>query len=314
MDQKREERVAVLDSTTSKFDKALTSWKPEVDTLLSFVKLKLTKLNSYFDHDARSTSNPKLGVLQLGSTTAHTSLGGVADGPNGHRIKNWNRDCGFGTVFTQIHDPVKGTVYTSPPPLQSPHTVGFYQGQDSFKFSNSMGQRSRMQLVKLPKMNFPKFDGDNPKLWKSHCEDYFEMYGVDPLVWVKVSSMHFEGTAARWLQSIDHKVRHASWSELCSWIHERFGKDQHEILIRQLYRIKQSGSVPEYVDQFCELIDQLKAYSKDTNPLYYTTRFIDGLKDDIKSVVLVQRPRYCLLLGSIVGRVCSSHSQVLQEI
>jgi hypothetical protein len=63
MDQKREERVAVLDSTTSKFFKAFTSWKPEVDTLLSFIKLKLTKLNSYFDHDARSTSNTKLGIL-----------------------------------------------------------------------------------------------------------------------------------------------------------------------------------------------------------------------------------------------------------
>jgi hypothetical protein len=44
------------------------------------------------------------------------------------------------------------------------------------------------------------------------------------------------------------------------------------------------------VDQFCELVDQLKAYSKDTNLLYYTTSFIDGLKDDIKSVILVQRP------------------------
>jgi hypothetical protein len=42
-------------------------------------------------------------------------------------------------------------------------------------------------------MNFPKFGGDNHKLWKTHCEDYFEMYDVDPLVWVNVSFMHFEG-------------------------------------------------------------------------------------------------------------------------
>jgi hypothetical protein len=61
-------------------------------------------------------------------------------------------------------------------------------------------------------------------------------------------------------------------------------------MIRQLYCINQSRSVQEYVDQFCELVDQLKAYSKDTNPLYYTTRFIDRLHDDIKSVILVQRP------------------------
>jgi hypothetical protein len=123
----------------------------------------------------------------------HTSLGGAADGPNGHRVKNWNQDCGFGMVFTQIHDQVKGTVYTSPPPPQSPHTGGFYHGQDLFKFSSSTSQGSQMQLGKLPMMNFPKFGGDNHKLWKTHCEDYFEMYDVDPLVWVNVSFMHFEG-------------------------------------------------------------------------------------------------------------------------
>jgi hypothetical protein len=51
-----------------------------------------------------------------------------------------------------------------------------------------------MQLGKLPMMNFPKLGGDNHKLWKTHCEDYFEMYDVDPLVWVNVSFMHFEGS------------------------------------------------------------------------------------------------------------------------
>jgi hypothetical protein len=61
----------------------------------------------------------------------------------------------------------------------------------------------------------------------------------------------------RWLQYMDHRVRTASWAELCSWIHEHFGRDQHELLIRQLYRIKQTTSVQDYIDKFCELVDQL---------------------------------------------------------
>jgi hypothetical protein len=28
----------------------------------------------------------------------------------------------------------------------------------------------------LPLINFPQFDGDNPQLWKSRCESYFDMY------------------------------------------------------------------------------------------------------------------------------------------
>jgi hypothetical protein len=97
---------------------------------------------------------------------------------------------------------------------------------------------------------------------------------IEDSVWVKVASMHFEGTAARWLQSVNHKIHSATWSELCSWIHERFGKDQHEILIRQLYHMKQIGSIQDYIDKFSGLVDQLQTYSHSVDPLYYTTRTI----------------------------------------
>jgi hypothetical protein len=56
-------------------------------------------------------------------------------------------------------------------------------------------------MGKLPKINFPKFQDANPKLWVFRCESHFDMYDVDPIVWVKVASMHFEGHVARWLHS-----------------------------------------------------------------------------------------------------------------
>jgi hypothetical protein len=34
-------------------------------------------------------------------------------------------------------------------------------------------------MGRLPKMHFPKFEGENPKLWQSRCESYFNMYEVD---------------------------------------------------------------------------------------------------------------------------------------
>jgi hypothetical protein len=37
-------------------------------------------------------------------------------------------------------------------------------------------------------------------------------------MWIKVAAMHFEGPTARWLQSKDHRVRVATWIELCSWM------------------------------------------------------------------------------------------------
>jgi hypothetical protein len=52
-------------------------------------------------------------------------------------------------------------------------------------------------------------------------------------------------------------------------IHDRFGWDQHEALIRQLLHICQIGHVVDCVEQFSTLMDQLVAYELDANPLYY---------------------------------------------
>jgi hypothetical protein len=70
----------------------------------------------------------------------------------------------------------------------------------------------------------------------------------------------------------------------------RFAHDKHELLLRRLFQICQNGLVNEYIDQFMALVDDLKAYVKHPDPLYYTQCFIDGLRDEIKFVVLVQRP------------------------
>ena len=82
-------------------------------------------------------------------------------------------------------------------------------------------------------------------------------------------------------------------------MHDRFDRDQKELLIRQLFHIRQTSSVADYVKQFSELIDQLSAYSSNTDPMYFTTRFIDGLRPDIKSIVLVMRPQTLHAASSI---------------
>lgn len=47
----------------------------------------------------------------------------------------------------------------------------------------------------------------------------------------------------------------------------------------------------EYIEKFTDLFEQLKAYNPNPDKLYFTTRFIDGLREDIRSVVLVAHPR-----------------------
>jgi hypothetical protein len=101
--------------------------------------------------------------------------------------------------------------------------------------------------------------------------------------------MHVEGSAC-WVQSIERRIRSMGWDRFYTLLHDHFGRDQHESFIRQLFHIRQSGSVTEYVDQFSTLVDQLAAYEPNANPLHYATRFVDGPRDNIKLVVMIQQP------------------------
>jgi hypothetical protein len=289
-DKRREEHVATLEEAAAAFDKLFGSWKPEVEASLTTVKLELSKLNSFFARDASSTSQPSPGVLPVGSTATRQLIGPDADGPSGHCVDIFHQDCGFVRVNTQTHDPIKGMIPPSRHSAQTPVYNHSLLGSAPMNSFASINPSAKSPMGPLPKIYFSKFDGDNLKLWQPRCEISFYMYSVEPHIWVRVATMHFEGAAARWLQLVERHNKSASWNEVCSWIHERFIRDQHESLIRQLFHIKQTSIVQNYIDRFTALVDQLVAYEHSSDHCYYTTRFIDGLKGEIKTVILVQRP------------------------
>lgn len=104
------------------------------------------------------------------------------------------------------------------------------------------------------------------------------------------ATAQFEGAAARWLQSIQRRSPHLNWSEFCQLLQNRFGRNQHQNLLRKMFRIGQTGSVEKYVEQFAELYDQLTAYEDNPDTLHYTTRFIDGLKPGVRMAIAMQKP------------------------
>ena len=57
-----------------------------------------------------------------------------------------------------------------------------------------------------------------------------------------------------------------------------------------MFSIRQQTSVTAYVTAFSQLVDQLISYSPNADPLFFTQCFIDGLRSDIRAVILVQRP------------------------
>ncbi|WVZ90409.1 hypothetical protein U9M48_036715 [Paspalum notatum var. saurae] len=293
LDAGREERLDALERTAEDYIAwrpqveqvagALEKWKPGIEESLVHTEADLVDIRLEMQHLARRCERAVLERTVLDPSSLHhpwsasaRASGGQlhADGPHGHRAP------GFGSYAMPNPMSAKGmcdSFHTN----CNPH-VSFAHSGGGDRYAGGSGR--------LPKLNFPHFDGENPKLWIIRSESYFDMYGVEQSMWIRVASMHFEGVAARWLQSVERELRFANWAQFCRLVLDRFGKDQHGLLVRQFYHIQQKSSVANYVQQFTELFDQLSAYEKDTDPLHYTTRFIDGLREDIKAVVMIQQP------------------------
>jgi hypothetical protein len=154
----------VLESAAADTDKVLTTWKPEVEASLSTIKLELSKFNS-FTREGKTLDTSSLGVLSGGLASSCSSPGFATAGLNGHHVETTHRDYGSRIVHTQIHDPIKGTLQQSPPPPH-PNFIEFPGFHDSFKHQTNLGLGSRVHLGKFPKIKFPKFNGENPQLWK----------------------------------------------------------------------------------------------------------------------------------------------------
>lgn len=176
----------------------------------------------------------------VGVTTTSSPAGNPVVGPNGHRVKHHHREFGIQTPLL-----VKGMILSpsaqplprpaSHPSLNSmnlhqfdPHRKGAHPPQPQLTMppprlfephgegtSHAQLHHWEMEhhtnpLGRLPKMDFPKFAGSNPKLWLSHCEDHFEMYSVERPMWIRVASSQMTGAAELWLQSVESSVRFAS--------------------------------------------------------------------------------------------------------
>lgn len=77
----------------------------------------------------------------------------------------------------------------------------------------------------MPNLEFPKFDGTNPKIWIKRCENFFDVCEVRDCHWVKMATMNFVSSDAFWIQYIEANLRNFSWKDLCQAVVERFERD-----------------------------------------------------------------------------------------
>jgi hypothetical protein len=212
-----------MDSVRSSFSKSVSDMRVYADGVESTLTQSMEDLRAQMGLAANDSEQRD--VLPEGDAET---------GPHGRRGSSIPRRSGAGAAGPYVPPPARGNrpIRNS---VRAPRSFDIDDEHDS------------PHRYRTPRVDMPKFDGENPKLWQIRCEDYFELYDTSPRVWVKLSAMQFTGPAARRLSAVQSQLRKFTWTEFCQEIVDRFGKNEHQSLIRKLYKLVQTGTVDEYV-------------------------------------------------------------------
>lgn len=144
---------------------------------------------------------------------------------------------------------------------------------------------------RMPKTNFPKFDGEHPKIWKEKSEKYFMMFHVPDEFKAPYATLHFIGNAALWLQTYEAQHDIESWPQLCVAVCNKFGKDLYFTQMNETLEIRQSTDVSTYYQQFQLLMHKLLTHNPSLDDTFFVAKFLKGLKKDIRSPIILHKPR-----------------------
>ena len=270
-----------LDSLVSKFEK-LSDWMATVETAVTGLTTTAATLKLHAEDTAarlgaiESRPPPQPDLPATLSTTSHT--GAAARRPEGHGIDNDPRGHINEIPGSQRLPPANG--------MSIPLNYARNYGNDD-QYDRPV-QHHRYQTT--PKMDFPKFDGTDPSVWKDNCEMYFEIYGISETMKVKFAMLNFVGNASLWLKTLQSKQQIILWHDLHLPVEAYWGKNKFNLYMRQILAIRQVDSVEVYTEKFKHLQHQILLHDPSTTDVFFVERYIAGLSDDLRSAVLLHLP------------------------
>jgi len=185
------------------------------------------------------------------------------------------------------------------------HKTNPKQYQQNEKRQDNKGQEHKSYTLPkpaMPKMDFPDFEGSDPKVWLDNCRDYFELYQIPEGMWVTAARMHLKGKAGKWYQAFKQKNTFRSWTHFCGVIEQEFGSDDFRSSMHDLLALKQTGSIDEYTEQFQALQYSVTMHNAGYDGMFFSQQYVLGLKEDIRGMVEAHRPPD-VLQASILAKI-----------
>ena len=131
------------------------------------------------------------------------------------------------------------------------------------------------------KLEFPRFGGEGVEDWIFKVEQFFALDRIPEASKINVISLHLDRCALHWHKNfIKNKDRRVEWREYKEAIKIRFSLLAYDDPIAEMKKLKQTGTLQEYLVAFDSLLD--RAQLREEQAL---SCFLAGLKHDIEIMV-----------------------------
>jgi len=97
------------------------------------------------------------------------------------------------------------------------------------------------------RVELPVFEGMDLQGWISRAEKFFEVQEVAAKDKLKIAFITMEGNASYWFQFWKQKTKNQSWESFTEALIRRFGGRDRSSVFERLAKLKQEGSMEEYI-------------------------------------------------------------------
>jgi len=145
-------------------------------------------------------------------------------------------------------------------------------------------------VAKGPKLSFPQFDGTDPDGWIRKAEKFFELLVVPTEDKVKIVVMYMNGKVEYWWRGTGGNPSTLPWHHFCRMLEDRFLEISTAEIIGQVHNLKQTTTVPEYIDKFEEFMGLVKRNNPSLSEDYFVSSFIARLNEYIQHHLQCHKP------------------------
>ncbi|VFQ67546.1 unnamed protein product [Cuscuta campestris] len=151
------------------------------------------------------------------------------------------------------------------------------------------GEKNPFKFV--PKVEFPVFNGSNPRNWIKKCARYFSLCKIPEEQRLDLASIHLVGKAETWFASYITVKKGIGWDEFIFDLCGRFKDELDSKVVEEFNKWSQEGTIDAYLERF----EELKALMLQRTPMlpeeYFVDSFVGGLKSHIKPFVKALKPQ-----------------------